>query len=219
MRLSSSPIRVVIQEGVISEESCRWQRSIEAKLPCIEPVGSFTRSPTHLGPSGADLGNCAMTLPCQHQRTAPCLTAPAPGLRAPSKSRRSAAPAAVQCRAASNGSNSTTRVQASSAAVGERPAAGKSSQEDILYDCVVVGGGISGLTTAQACITEHSDTVKRYVSSLSVSLQSQPCSTLGFTCREHSTAAMASHQCAAVRLVQEFTQHSDGKQHAGSHNH
>ena len=103
-----------------------------------------------------------MVLPCQQQRTVPTASLPASGSHnLPCIGRRSAAPSVVQCQAASKGSGPATRVQASNAAVAERPPTQASSQEDDLYDCVVVGGGISGLTTAQACITEHADTFKR----------------------------------------------------------
>lgn len=33
--------------------------------------------------------------------------------------------------------------------------------EEGLYDCVVVGGGISGLVTAQAFVSDHSKTIKK----------------------------------------------------------
>ena len=34
--------------------------------------------------------------------------------------------------------------------------------EEGLYDCIVVGGGISGLVTAQAFVSDHPQTVKRW---------------------------------------------------------
>ena len=33
--------------------------------------------------------------------------------------------------------------------------------EEGVYDCVVVGGGISGLVTAQAFVSDHPDTIKK----------------------------------------------------------
>lgn len=53
------------------------------------------------------------------------------------------------------------RAAAAPAVERARPAAADKSSESEEYDVVVVGAGISGLTTAQACLTEHSDTVKR----------------------------------------------------------
>eukprot|EP01018_Ginkgo_biloba_P026053 Gb_09340 [translate_table: standard] len=37
------------------------------------------------------------------------------------------------------------------------------NENDDMYDCVVVGGGISGLSTAQALVSKHSSTVKNVV--------------------------------------------------------
>ena len=42
------------------------------------------------------------------------------------------------------------------------PSLGEVTKEDTLYDCVVVGGGISGLTTAQAFVSDHAGTVQRF---------------------------------------------------------
>ena len=69
---------------------------------------------------------------------------------------------------------SACRLAATGAATMERPPSqsGSSSEEEQVYDCVVVGGGISGLTTAQACLSEHGDTVKRCALALNALLAS-----------------------------------------------
>jgi hypothetical protein len=54
------------------------------------------------------------------------------------------------------------RVSSAAPAVREKPPqSGVTSSEDTTYDCVVVGGGISGLVTAQAFVSDHSKTIKK----------------------------------------------------------
>jgi len=54
------------------------------------------------------------------------------------------------------------RVSSAAPAVREKPPqSAATSSEDTTYDCVVVGGGISGLVTAQAFVSDHSKTIKK----------------------------------------------------------
>lgn len=54
------------------------------------------------------------------------------------------------------------RVCAAAPAVSEKPPqSDMSASEDTTYDCVVVGGGISGLVTAQAFVSDHPNTIKK----------------------------------------------------------
>jgi len=54
------------------------------------------------------------------------------------------------------------KVSAAAPAVREKPPqSGPATSEDTTYDCVVVGGGISGVVTAQAFVSDHSNTIKK----------------------------------------------------------
>lgn len=62
------------------------------------------------------------------------------------------------------GSRSLTVTAAAPAAARQKPLPNDNVQsEEGVYDCVIVGGGISGLVTAQAFASDHPDTVKKYV--------------------------------------------------------